>query len=162
VRTERAQLFLVLPPRVLDRLAAERRDDRKDEDGLRDHHGARREEQPELAQRAGTGEQEIDHQADHHGRQAHQRIQEHDDRAPPRESADGDRRTERQAEQGRERDRAQAHAQAEQDDFAERGVAGRDQPKGGADGFKDGIHRSETAPGMLSGASGARDMNRSS
>ena len=101
VHAERAQLLLVLAPGVLDRLARERRDDRQHEHRLRDDHRLRREQQPQLPERPGARQQQVDEEAHHHRRQPHQRIEHHDHRLPRREAAHGDRRAERQPDERR-------------------------------------------------------------
>ena len=83
---------------------------------MRDHHGAWGEEEPQLAERPGARQKEIDQQADHHRRQSHQRIQGDDHRAPPGETLDRERRAERQAEKRGERHGSEAHFEAEKDD----------------------------------------------
>ena len=45
-----------------------------DQHRLRDHHGRRREEEAEIAQRAGARQQEVDGEARHDRRQAHQGV----------------------------------------------------------------------------------------
>src|SRR5580704_7176849 len=52
------QFFAVLGPKILDRLAGERRDDRHDQQRLRDDHGLRRKHDTEKAERAGARKQE--------------------------------------------------------------------------------------------------------
>ena len=79
---ERAELLAVFVPRVVDDLARQRGDRRRDQDRLRDHHRRRREQDAPRAERPGARQQQVDDEADDHRRQAHQRVQ-HDDRRPP-------------------------------------------------------------------------------
>ena len=65
----------------------------------------RREQQAELAERAGARKEEVDEQADDHRREAHQSVEQHDQRPAPGKPADGQRRAQRQAEQRRQRHR---------------------------------------------------------
>ena len=52
------------------------------EDSLGEHHGARREQHPQFAQRAGAGQDQVQRQADHHRRQAEQRVDDDDQQTP--------------------------------------------------------------------------------
>ena len=84
-----------------------------DQNGLRDHHRGRRKQQAQRAERARARQQQIDDQADDHGRQAHQRVQRHEQHLPPRKTTDRERGAERQADGGRGDDCGQAHFQAQ-------------------------------------------------
>ncbi len=95
---QRPQLFIVFLSQVLDGLAAESCNDRRDQHGLRDNHGSWRIKEPKAAHGPGVGEQQVDDQPDHHRRQAHERVNEEDDEGAPTESCDGDKSTDRQAQ----------------------------------------------------------------
>src|SRR5882724_595264 len=82
---ERPQLLAVFDPQVLDHLAREGGDDRRDQHGLGDDHRQRREQQAEHAERPAARQQQVDDQPDNHRRQPHERAQQHGDRPPPRE-----------------------------------------------------------------------------
>jgi hypothetical protein len=85
-RAERAQQLLVFVPRVFEHLARQSGDDRRHEHRLRDDHRRGREQEAELAERAGSREQQIHQQPDDHGRQAHQCVQRHEQHRPPRKT----------------------------------------------------------------------------
>ena len=53
-------------------------DDRQPQHGLRDHHGARREEQPERAEQARPGQHEVDEEPHDHGGQSEEGVDEND------------------------------------------------------------------------------------
>ena len=57
------ELVAILDPEILDGLARQRRDDRRHQDGLRDHHRLRREQQAPGPERAGARQQQIDRRA---------------------------------------------------------------------------------------------------
>jgi len=69
-----------------------------------------------------VGEQQIEHQADHHRRQTEQRVGADDDRAAPRKSPDRQRCADRQSQQRREARRAEADRQRETNDLPELGA----------------------------------------
>src|ERR1051325_1103836 len=111
-RAEGAQLLLVFAPRILERLAGERGDNRQYQHGLGDDHRARRKEQSQFAERACTGEEQIDEKAHHHRRQAHQRIQQDNHRAASGKALHGKQRAERQPERRGDEHGAEAHLEA--------------------------------------------------
>ena len=74
----RGQFVAIFDPQVFNGLARERGDYRSDQNGLRDHHGLRREQQTPVSERARTRQGQKNRQPHHHRRQAHHGI-EHDD-----------------------------------------------------------------------------------
>ena len=84
MRAERAdvhggKLVAIFDPQVLDGLARQRRDDRRDQHGLRDDHRLRREQEAPRPERPRARQQQIDRKPDDHRRQSHQRIENDDD-----------------------------------------------------------------------------------
>ena len=69
-RAERLELLAIVAPGVRDRLARERCDQREDEDGLRDDHRGRREQDAERAERSRTRQQQVDREPGDDGREA--------------------------------------------------------------------------------------------
>ena len=96
-------------------------DDRSCKDSLGEHHGARREQQPQFAERPRPGQDQVERQTDHDGRQAEQRIDDDDQRAPAREAKHREAGAKRQPEQDRESRRRQADAEGKSDDAGEIG-----------------------------------------
>jgi hypothetical protein len=94
----------------------QRGDDRQRQHGLGDHHGTRREQQAESAERARPGEEQVERQADDHGGKSEKGIgRDHQD-APTRKGAGGKSRPERRAEQGGECSGGQADPERKKDD----------------------------------------------
>ena len=145
-RAERAELLLVLAPQVLDHLAGEGRDDGRHQQHLGDHHGGRREEQAEHAERAGAREHQVDHEAHHHRRQAHERIEQDDDRAPAGKAEERHRRAQRQADRARHRHGADADLEREEHDLAQVAVEVVDEGEGRREGLGDIGHAGACRP----------------
>jgi len=103
---------------------------------LRNDHRWRREQQTEFAERAGARQQQIDEQAHHHRRQAHQRVQHHDHRLTARKAPDRDGGAERQPEQRSADHGRQADRQAQADDLPQAQVERRHQPQAPQDRLK--------------------------
>jgi hypothetical protein len=129
-RAERAQLLLVFAPGVFEDLPRERRDDRRHEHGLRDHHRSGREKNTELAERPRARKQEIDEEPDHDGGQPHQGIEENDERVASGKPLDRERRAQRQPDERGDQHRSQAHLHAQRDDVDELGIETPDHAHG--------------------------------
>src|SRR5579862_254734 len=136
-----SQLLAVFDPRVLDHLARQRRDDRHDQERLRDHHRGRREEQAELAERTGSRQEQIDDEADDDRRQSHRRVQRNDERIAAGKAHDADGRAERQADHRRAQRRRQADGDREADDLREARIDVRDHVERQRKALRDRVHR---------------------
>ena len=110
-RAHRTQLLTVAVPGVGDQLAGQRGHHRQHEDRLRHHHGRRREQDAQRAQRTGTRQQQVDPEADHHRGQRQQRIEQRDNRAVAREARHREPGADDHAEDGGHRAGRAADAQ---------------------------------------------------
>ncbi len=130
-------------------LPAHRGDDRHHQDHLGDHHGGRGVEQAERPQRTGARQRQVDQQSDHHRRQAHQRIQGDQRRAPAREPEHRQGRSERQADRGGGQNRAEADAQRQPDDLHQVRVEADHEPERRAERCTEILHADDPPSGGI-------------
>ena len=137
---QRGELLAVLVPRVLGRLAGERRDDGHHEHRLRHHDRRGREEDAQRPEGPGAREQQVDHEAHHDARQAEQRVEDDDERAPAGKAPHGDERAQGQPDRGAGDGGGERELQREDDDPRELRVGPADEPEGHAKACKNFKH----------------------
>ncbi len=125
---------------VFHHLARERRDQRQHQDGLRQHHGLEAEQPAQKTQRTGAREQQVDHQAHHHGGNGQKGVEEREHHGTPGEP---DRRQPGAQQQphaaGQQAGRG-AHGEGAHDDGPEPGIARKNELQRGHHAVGKGVH----------------------
>ena len=94
---------------AFDRSRAQADDDRQRQNGLADGNSGQVKQQPEVAQRAATGDKCINEQADEYGRQRHQGVDKGSQRLFPAEVKIAEAKAQRDSDQQAAADRVARH-----------------------------------------------------
>ena len=92
-----------------------------------------------IAQGTGARQQQVDHEPDHDGRQPHQAVQDHDQRAAAPKLVHGDRGAQGKPDGAADQDGHEADAEAQEHDADELRVRGEDQFERLSGGFGDAV-----------------------
>ena len=104
-------------------------DDGRDDDDLRNNHRRGGEQEPQHPKRPCPRQKDVDDQADHHRRQAHQRVEKRDHHAPEAEAVHRQPGTQWKADQSRDCRCRQCDLKGADGDLDKIGIEPQHQPQ---------------------------------